>query len=248
MKLLIDVGNTCSKFVTCQQDKLSPIDIVESNQISQQWLETNFPSVEHCLVSNVSNDQLNAIFLAWFEKQKIHYHFIQSETEKFNVVCAYDNPNTFGVDRWLALLGAAKLLPNQASLIVDLGTATTIDLLSSSGQHRGGWILPGIDLMFSSVVNNTNKVFANPEKVEQINFASNTSEAVNQAIWAATIGYISTAITCARNNYLEAEETLTLILTGGNAKQLSQLVTFEYELVENLVFIGMNRYNANKSD
>lgn len=248
MKLLIDVGNTCSKFVTCQNDKLSPINIVESHKINLQWLETNFTSVEQCLISNVSDDQLNEIFFTWCEKQNIHYHLIQSETEKFNVVCAYEKPNTFGVDRWLGLLGAEKLFTNQASLIVDLGTATTIDLLSSSGQHCGGWILPGIDLMFSSVVNNTNKVFATPEQVEQINFANNTSEAVNQASWAATIGFISTAVTCAKNNYLAAEEPLTLILTGGNAKQLSQLVTFEYELVENLVFVGMNRYNANKSD
>lgn len=247
MKLLIDVGNSYCKYVTVKDNTFSAIELAQTQQINQRWLEQRFPTIEQCLVSNVGHDNFNNIISSWCENKRIKYRCIVSEAEKFNVQCAYENPSTFGVDRWLGLLGANQLFPNQASLIIDSGTATTIDLLSSAGEHLGGWILPGIDLMFSSVTKNTNKVFATPEKTEQIKFANNTSDAVNHANWAATIGAILLAITTAHKYYLKHNESLNLILTGGNAKQLSELIDEESQLVENLVFVGMNRYNASES-
>lgn len=247
MKLLIDVGNSYCKYVIYQNDTFSTVNIVQTLQVNQQWLEKNFTCLEQCLVSNVSHESFNNIVTSWCESNDINYCFIESEAERFNVQCAYDDPSTFGVDRWLGLLGAEKLFPQQASLIVDSGTATTIDLLSSTGKHQGGWILPGIDLMFSSVINNTDKVFATPKKIEKIRFASNTSDAVNQANWAATLGCITSAMSTANQHYLQPNESLNVILTGGNAQQLSQLIDVEFRLIENLVFIGMNRYNAIKS-
>lgn len=242
MKLLIDVGNTYCKYVTVQNETFSAITSIRTHYIDQLWLEKQFPLIEQCLVSNVSHDSLNSIVTSWCESNDINYCFIESEAERFNVQCAYDYPKTLGVDRWLGILGAEKLFPQQATLIVDTGTATTIDLLSSIGKHQGGWILPGIDLMFSSVLNNTKKVFAKPEKIEQIKFANNTSNAVNQANWAATLGCITSAINIAHKHYLQPNETLNVILTGGNAQQLSQLIDIEFIWIENLVFIGMNRY------
>lgn len=246
MKLLIDVGNTLCKYVTFQQGELSVIKSIETHLINQQWLAENFPIVEQCIVSNVNDSNLNQIITSWCESERIDYCFVESEAEKFNIRCAYDDPSTFGVDRWLGLIGASTLFPNQATLIIDAGTATTIDLLTSSGIHQGGWILPGINLMFSSLVQNTKKVFATPKNINQIAFANNTTDAVNQANWAATIGCINTAITTAHAQFLPENESLKVILTGGNAAKLKQLMTVECEFIEKLIFVGMNRYNANK--
>jgi type III pantothenate kinase len=247
VKLLIDVGNTLCKYVIFQQGELSVITQIESHLMNQQWLAQHFPTVEQCIVSNVNDSHLNQIISLWCDVQKVDYCFIESEAEKFNITCAYDDPSTFGVDRWLGLIGASTLFPNQASLIIDAGTATTIDLLTSSGVHQGGWILPGIDLMFSSLVQNTKKVFATPKSINQIAFANNTTDAVNQANWAATIGCINTAIKTAQEQYLPEDEPLRIILTGGNAAKLKQLMSVECEFIEKLIFVGMNRYNAKKS-
>jgi type III pantothenate kinase len=247
VKLLIDVGNSYCKYVTYQNGTFSTVNIVQTCQVNQQWLEKNFSGIEQCLVSNVSHDSFNEIISFWCKSNGISHCFIESEAQRFNVQCAYNDPSTFGVDRWLGLLGADKLFPKQASLIVDSGTATTIDLLASTGKHQGGWILPGIDLMFSSVINNTDKVFATPEKIEKIRFSNNTSDAVNKANWAATLGCITTAMHTAHKYYLQPNESLNVILTGGNAQHLSQLIDVEFHLIDNLVFIGMNRYNAIKT-
>ncbi|MDO6445526.1 type III pantothenate kinase [Colwellia sp. 1_MG-2023] len=244
MKLLIDVGNTLCKYVTFQQGELSAVTSIESHLINQQWLTKNFPAVAQCIVSNVNDSQINQTISLWCESQNIAYCFVKSETEKFNLRCAYDDPSTFGVDRWLGLIGASTLFPNQAALIIDVGTATTIDLLTSSGVHQGGWILPGIELMFSSVTNNTKKVIATPKEINQIAFANNTSDAVNQANWAATIGCINIAIASAHSQYLSQDESLKIILTGGNAAKLKQLMAIECEYIEKLIFVGINRYDA----
>jgi len=59
-----------------------------------------------------------------------------------------------GVDRWLGLLAcrARGLYP---AVVVDAGTATTIDLLDSEGVHQGGYILPGLDMMRSALLAGT---------------------------------------------------------------------------------------------
>ena len=244
MKLLIDVGNTLCKYVIFQQGELSVITQIETHLINQQWLAQHFPAIEQCIVSNVNDNNFNQIISLWCESRKIDYCFVESKAEKFNIKCAYDDPSTFGVDRWLGLVGASTLFPNQASLIIDAGTATTIDLLAASGVHQGGWILPGIDLMFSSLVQNTKKVFATPKEINQIAFANNTTDAVNQANWAATIGCINSAITTAQEQYLSQNEPLHILLTGGNAAKLKQLMTVECEYIEKLIFVGINRYDA----
>lgn len=73
---------------------------------------------------------------------------------------AYDDPAKLGVDRWLALLAATQIpssvsapLPS-AQLIIDVGTATTVDLLVAS-RHLGGLIIPSKDLMTEAFISRT---------------------------------------------------------------------------------------------
>ena len=54
----------------------------------------------------------------------------------------YERPETFGVDRLLALR-AARARAGGACLVVDAGTAVTVDGLTADGVHCGGWIAPG---------------------------------------------------------------------------------------------------------
>jgi type III pantothenate kinase len=66
----------------------------------------------------------------------------------------YSDPGQLGIDRWLAVCGAFSRF--QAPVcVVDAGTATTIDLVTASGEHKGGLILPGIDLMQSALLRGT---------------------------------------------------------------------------------------------
>src|SRR5690606_29009768 len=63
----------------------------------------------------------------------------------------YADPARFGVDRWLALLGARRACPAAPLLLAACGTALTLDLVDHDGQHRGGMIAPSPALMLEAL-------------------------------------------------------------------------------------------------
>jgi type III pantothenate kinase len=69
------------------------------------------------------------------------------------------NPHTLGPDRWVNLVAAQAQYPNDTVIIVDSGTATTIDVLEATakGQHcfKGGLILPGFEAFVASLTQKT---------------------------------------------------------------------------------------------
>ena len=190
MKLLVDIGNTRTKFVYEQGQVLSEIRVVNNEEVSTVWLAKNWLSATAILISNVRQHSLTELIGNWALSNKIPCSVIETVKEKFGVTCAYEQANLFGVDRWLALIGSATLYPQKNLLIVDAGTATTIDVLTSSLKHIGGWILPGIDLMLDSVLKSTSKVHAVKSPLVETTFGLNTTDCVNNACWASTVGYI----------------------------------------------------------
>ena len=57
----------------------------------------------------------------------------------------YREPSSLGVDRWMVVLAAYHRCSGTA-LVIDLGTAITLDYIRSDGQHLGGYIVPGTHL------------------------------------------------------------------------------------------------------
>ena len=62
---------------------------------------------------------------------------------------------SLGVDRWLALLAAHRHAPTEPLMVLDCGSAITLDLLVVGGRHLGGYIVPGLALMRSSLLSET---------------------------------------------------------------------------------------------
>jgi type III pantothenate kinase len=238
MRLLVDIGNTRTKYTVEQQGELSVIQTKRNEDINQQWLENITFSVKTIIISSVSEEHLVDVFLAYAKKNSIECFNVESESKRFGVTSSYQAPRTLGVDRWLTLLAANFIYSDENILIVDAGTATTIDLLDQSGKHLGGWILPGIDILFNSLLLNTSQIMATKEHHVDISFGKSTSDGVNNACWAATLGFINQSITQAKKQVSLDK----IILTGGNAEKLSILLSTKHHIVHELVFIGMQRF------
>jgi type III pantothenate kinase len=238
MRLLVDIGNTRTKYTVEQQGKLSVIQTERNEDINQKWLENITVSIKAIIVASVSEEHLVDVFLTYAKKHSIEFFNVKSESKRFGVNSSYQNPRTLGVDRWLTLLAANFIYKNENILIVDAGTATTIDLLDQSGKHLGGWILPGIDILFNSLLLNTSQIMATKEHHVDISFGKSTSDGVNNACWAATLGFINQSITQAKKQVSLDK----IILTGGNAEKLSVLLSTKHHIVHELVFIGMQRF------
>lgn len=127
--------------------------------------------LEHC-VSDWSTADLTHVAVAATGKEEIvraikrHVERLfpeaswteaRSEAQFGSLINSYDDPATMGVDRWLAMVAARGHSPANC-LIIDAGSAVTVDCLNKDGHHQGGWILPGITMMHKALLTGTARV------------------------------------------------------------------------------------------
>ena len=239
MIVLVDIGNSRCKYVFCVEGQLSPIQWLDNNDISADWLSINWQNVSRCMISNVRASALSEMLELWCKSNQVEFTNITTEAEKNGVSIAYQEPRSLGVDRWLALLAAAKLFKQKNILIVDAGTATTIDLLTATGQHIGGWVFPGISAMHESLQLNTAHVQVSATPIKQLALGTSTVDCVNNALWAGTIGLIEQAQDHAQLKHIYIDN---IIVTGGNGEKLTDLMTTEAVYVPSLIFYGLQQY------
>jgi type III pantothenate kinase len=238
VRLFVDIGNTRTKYTVEKQGELSSIQTERNENINNNWLKSITASVKTIIVASVSEAYLVDVFSDYANQQAIEFLNVISESKRFGVTSSHKQPKTLGIDRWLTLLAANTLFKKENVLIIDAGTATTIDLLDNKGMHLGGWILPGIDILFDSLLLNTSQIHATKEHQVDLSFGKSTSEGVNNACWAATLGFVEQSIKSAKK-----EVSLDkILLTGGNAEKLGALLSTKHLIVHELVFLGMQRF------
>ena len=239
MIALIDIGNTRAKYTLVTNAIRSKVCFASTSEITNTFLSINFENVTKFVIASVSHEDVTAMIKRWCDSKGIEYIQVLSEFSKLKVKSGYDTPAQLGVDRWLALIGAAQLYPKANVLIIDAGTATTVDFMLNTGEHRGGWILAGIETLISSVSTQTAQVKANRDKKASIDFGLNTTDNVNNAAWGATVGMINLAIMEIQK---QGEFIDQVIITGGNGASLLTFITHPSVLVDDLVFIGLQAY------
>jgi type III pantothenate kinase len=254
MIILIDIGNSRTKYVQLIDGELSATSHVNNKDFSLVYFAKYFSEASKVVVANVAQSTLTAGLAAWCQSKHIGFTQVHSEQQKNTLISAYEKPTQLGIDRWLALLAATHLYPEQSVLIIDAGTATTVDLVSRNGQHQGGWILAGIKALFNSIVSHSTLVHAESKAVPSLAFGCNTTDNVNSACWAATLGMINQAITQAQ----QLGNIDHVILTGGNGLALTELLVADctdtagtadknivvknIQFIDNLIFYGLQEY------
>ena len=117
------------------------------------------------------------------------------------------------------------------------GSALTADLIAADGMHLGGYIVPGMQLMKSSLQADTGKVrFDEGELGSGLDFGCSTGQAVSAGILAAQVGAANIAITEAKRRI---RGDFAILLTGGDADQLYGHITGQVEIMPDLVLDGL---------
>jgi len=148
----------------------------------------------------------------------------------YGVVNAYSQPETLGVDRWLALL-AVRQNHRLPVCLVDCGTAMTIDLLNSRGRHLGGVIAPGLALMRTALAEGTQDLTLS-QKTGPPGLADNTAAAIHSGTVFAATGLIE--------HILGGQDKATqLIMTGGDAALLNAQLQNRAKIEPDLVLQGL---------
>ena len=241
MRLLVDVGNTQVKYVLQASDNSAPLsDVIylDYQTFRDHLTEDKFVSISEIILANVHSNEIYDAIESWAGLNNIAFTQVHSAAKAFGVISSYQQPERLGVDRWLAMIGAKQLYSNQNVLIIDAGTATTIDLLDKNGQHYGGWIMPGVQTLFDSILVRTQKIVATPKPTASLSFGMDSSNCLNHGSWAMTVGAIKEAI-------IQANSILTLdnvLITGGNGQELAKLIANNCQLEPKLVFHGLSRF------
>lgn len=243
MKLLLDLGNTRLKWVLAD-DSLSVVDaLAHAGPDFLPALEQRLralPQVDSVHLVAVAAEALTTavIDLIMRTVQCAHWPVQRHRTAAVaaGLRCAYADPQRLGADRWLALLGALKVA-TPPLLVVNAGTALTLDAVAADGQHLGGLILAGIASMRDGLLQKAPHLdsASTPPTHDQF-WAQDTLPAVAQAPWQAAAGLVERGL---RQLQKEAATTPTVLLAGGDAEVLAGLLDCEVRIEPNLVLLGL---------
>ncbi|MDD1612435.1 MAG: type III pantothenate kinase [Methylococcaceae bacterium] len=236
MNLLVDIGNSRLKWATSGEEGLAVgpallnLTLIEES-LAEVW--RGIPKPERLVISCVSGRQLVGITRSVASALWPGIAIIEakSEAQAFGVKNAYSQPEKLGIDRWLAMLATRRhyALP---SCIVDCGTAITVDLLDEQGQHLGGMICPGLELMKKSLCAGTDAL-GYDGSVFAVGLANHTSAAIYSGVLIAAVGLIE-------HVFSAQPENCQLLLTGGDAQLIADQLDCSCRIDADLVLRGLS--------
>jgi type III pantothenate kinase len=207
---------------------------------------------EEVLLSSVASDErMAALESAIAERFSAKSIRLQSAPQTCGVKNGYRNPDQLGDDRWMAIVGGASHygLP---FVVMDIGTASTLDAVDPDGRHLGGLIFPGPATMSDSLETGTDMEVGVPGRAGRLETTpgeaqAETSAAIYWGIVTAQTGALHQFIDWFRDKLnSEDEKNLKVLITGGAANVI--LAMSDYQLTHDplLVFKGMlcSRYGS----
>jgi type III pantothenate kinase len=223
MHLLIDVGNTRIKWqlITEEYDSEKKSDSGSLRDLSAFIKTLNTHEIDTLVAAvNQTKELKNLLDQSSFRSITV----ASSQSLQVGVYNSYVHPERMGVDRWLAMI--AVFTQNKAVdqdkgfIVVDAGSALTIDVVSSDGKHQGGYIVPGLLMAQQALFANTERVIQYDEVSFNKNGRDKYKKLGNNTIQCVEYGVINqmTALVKQVNEeYLDYE----LFFTGGDSELLA---------------------------
>ena len=159
--------------------------------------------------------------------------------ECHGVTVAYEDLTRLGVDRWLAMLAAYRDTGG-ACVIVDCGTAMTLDCIGCSGRHSGGYIVPGLRLIPETLTRNT-AIELEGEPDWGLELGNSTAEAIYHGALQMLVSLLEKTVGRELSR-LSGRIPLSVYLTGGDAAIFAgflNLPDVTLKMADGLVFDGL---------
>ena len=242
-RLLIDIGNSRIKWCFAEKKQLTPqqalswqFDSLE-NIFSTTW--NYIPSPDEIWVANVAGQRVAEKLTQWTQRHwQLTPFFAQTHNQCCHVINGYQQPQQLGIDRWLAMIAARQLYQGTAC-IVSCGTAITLDVIHSDGQHVGGLITLGLGSTRKTLLQKAHAL----NQLTDVNLSStqnflanNTHQGVAQGTLVSVLGLLEYTVKQLERN----EENVMLFLTGGDATQLIPFLSIYHQHEPNLVLQGLH--------
>lgn len=238
MKIIaIDAGNTHVRYavVDTEQKQCGEIHRVNRSEMAEAFcvLHGEYGSSLACAVATVVEsvrEWLPAAFKdAGFSRDIIwcdlkDSHLITTEYEK-----------SLGIDRFVDAVAAAALFPGEDLIVIDSGTATTVDFVARNNHFLGGYIIPGIGLKARVITEGTDKLPAiDPYKLELQESPVDTFNAIAGGLLLDCAGGIEKAVHQG-NKVLSSPR---VVACGGGWEIIGPYVNLEITEVPHLTLLG----------
>lgn len=243
MNLVADIGNSRAKTAVFSGGELVElITTTELNRGQLEGLRDKFPGLDNAILSTVAT--VDPDIISWL-KTSFPYFLELSHQTPVPIRNNYLTPETLGLDRLAAAIGAQELFPGKDLLVIDTGTAVTIDLVEAGGTFAGGNISPGLRSRFRALHDFTQNLPLVTATEEEVGMGRTTEEAIHAGVINGMVLEIDGMIDLLRKQYPELQP----VLTGGDAlffeRRLKNRIFVKFEIT----LIGLNRileYNVEK--
>ncbi|HEX9434868.1 MAG TPA: type III pantothenate kinase [Burkholderiales bacterium] len=239
MILAIDAGNSRVKWGWHDGSAWSSIATVSLIEFAASSDHINPFSVTHddperIIISNVAGDGARELLVNWTSIFDAAPLWLKADAEGCGVTNRYERPETLGSDRWAALI-AARAAHHGACLVVNAGTATTVDMLAADGSFLGGAILPGVELMRFVLHEHTGRLPIQQGVLREM--PRNTLDAIETGCRHAQAG----AVTRLYREFAKSAGAPLCLVGGGAGQLLMDELEMPRRYIENLVLDGLAR-------
>lgn len=157
----------------------------------------------------------------------------------------YNSPDTLGMDRFLVCYGAA-ISAGTAVIVIDGGSACTVDFMSDEGVFHGGAILPGLTMSERHFKQSLPELLLPVAEIPHHWPGKTTRECIQWGLYGSFRAAIQHFINLTLDR---SEEPLKLFVSGGDAVRIANILGNERPLIvdKNLLFKGMELFHKKES-
>ena len=232
MNLIIDIGNTSVKAALVSSGVIISQERFSNADPELLGMFTGRSRIAGAIVSSVGTDP--SVLLAWLSTRAGRVHNLTARS-KYPFVIDYDTPETLGTDRLAAAAGAVHHHPGADLLVIDAGSALTIDQVTGA-TYRGGSISPGLSMRFRALHEFTGRLPL-VTKRSGYTFPGKTTE---DAIAGGVITGLAYEIIEYIRTFEEKHHNHVAVITGGDGGIITPLAGGRLLHYPDLVTEGLN--------
>jgi type III pantothenate kinase len=240
MILVLDSGNSRLKWGLHGPRGWFAQGVVPNQELAKlavrDWQNLQRPS--RVIGVNVAGEAARVRVEGQIARWRIPVEWLTAKAEAAGVVNGYAQPSQLGADRWASLVAARRRVvegdsPPPPCVVVNVGTAVTVDALDADGVFRGGLIIPGLSLMLQSLADRTAGL-----KVAPGHF-SDWPTTTPDALYSGAMHAVCGAIELMRMKLTRDDVAVKCFLSGGAAHEVAPQLAGPVEVVDNLVLEGV---------
>ncbi len=249
MMLCLDVGNTQIygglykdkalvhdfRLTTSEVRTSDEIGLFLKSVISENGYDPkNIKQVGICSVVPSQDYSLRNAILKYFKKTP----FFLDTGVKTGIKIKLANPKEVGSDRISTAIAACEGFPNQDLLIIDFGTATTVDAVNKDKEYLGGAILAGIKINAEALEDRTAKLPSVQITKPKSAVGKSTVESIQSGLYFGTLGAVREILNRIKAETFGDKQKPVVIATGGLAQLFKDEDLFDVE-ISDLVLQGI---------